>query len=192
MKSLVSKQRCTKSLAYISGKISSENSFVVNIVIRWTVEYCHLFIFLSKKSSRYAVRRAWTVGSSKIRYRNVDARKKVLRWSKFNNEKYVNNKRLPLKISSASNCTDFQSRRLHIKYIDDRGDEKFVHTVGHAFSSSWRKLNRNIPFVQLNGTAMAIPRMLTAIVENNWQPVNVLNVFLFSIELFFLSGNWKN
>ncbi len=32
-------------------------------------------------------------------------------------------------ISSASNCTDFQSRRLHIKYIDDNGDERFVHTV---------------------------------------------------------------
>jgi len=53
-------------------------------------------------------------------------------------------------ISSASNCTDFQSRRLHIKYIDDKGEERFVHT--------------------LNGTAMAIPRMLTAIIESNWQP----------------------
>ncbi|CAF1233371.1 unnamed protein product [Adineta steineri] len=53
-------------------------------------------------------------------------------------------------ISSASNCTDFQSRRLHIKYIDDNGDERFVHT--------------------LNGTAMAIPRMLTAIIESNWKP----------------------
>jgi len=53
-------------------------------------------------------------------------------------------------VSSASNCTDFQSRRLHIKYIDDNGEERFVHT--------------------LNGTAMAIPRMLTAIVESNWKP----------------------
>ncbi len=34
-----------------------------------------------------------------------------------------------IQISSASNCTDFQSRRLHIKYIDENGDERFVHTV---------------------------------------------------------------
>lgn len=55
-------------------------------------------------------------------------------------------------ISSASNCTDYQSRRLHIKYKQDKHKQDplsyFVHT--------------------LNGTACAIPRMLTAIVESNW------------------------
>jgi len=46
---------------------------------------------------------------------------------------------------SSSNCTDFQSRRLKIKYKD--GEESgFVHT--------------------LNGTAVAIGRMLIAILEN--------------------------
>jgi len=55
-------------------------------------------------------------------------------------------------ISSASNCSDYQSRRLHIKSSSDKKDTNsstnFVHT--------------------LNGTACAVPRMLTAIVESNW------------------------
>lgn len=58
-------------------------------------------------------------------------------------------------ISSASNCTDFQSRRLNIKYRTLTADEetnevftyKFVHTI--------------------NGTACAVPRMLIAICEQN-------------------------
>lgn len=50
---------------------------------------------------------------------------------------------------STSNCTDFQARRLNIKYRDDQGNKAFVHT--------------------LNGTAVAIGRMIIAILENNQQ-----------------------
>jgi len=46
---------------------------------------------------------------------------------------------------SSSNCTDFQARRLNIKYRNN-GKPEFVHT--------------------LNGTAVAIGRMLIAILEN--------------------------
>ncbi len=49
---------------------------------------------------------------------------------------------------SNSNCTDFQSRRLNIKYKSKDG-QKFVHT--------------------LNGTAFAIGRILVAIIENYQQ-----------------------
>ncbi|XP_078462441.1 serine--tRNA ligase, mitochondrial [Lampetra planeri] len=48
-------------------------------------------------------------------------------------------------ISSASNCTDYQSRRLHIKYFDSSRNLKYAHTV--------------------NGTACAVPRLLIAILE---------------------------
>ncbi|CAF0841917.1 unnamed protein product [Rotaria sordida] len=71
-------------------------------------------------------------------------------YRKYDIETWMPAKEFYGEISSASNCTDFQSRRLHIKYINDNGDEQFVHT--------------------LNGTAMAIPRMLTAIIELNWNP----------------------
>lgn len=52
-------------------------------------------------------------------------------------------------ITSCSNCTDFQARRLAIKYRKDDGSTDFVHT--------------------LNGTAIAIGRTLVAILENNQQ-----------------------
>jgi seryl-tRNA synthetase len=48
-------------------------------------------------------------------------------------------------IVSCSNCTDWQSLRLDIKY-DENGERKYVHT--------------------LNSTAIAISRMIVAIVEN--------------------------
>lgn len=48
-------------------------------------------------------------------------------------------------LSSCSNCTDFQSRRLNIKYKTKDGRKNFVHT--------------------LNGTACAIPRTLIALCE---------------------------
>jgi len=50
---------------------------------------------------------------------------------------------------STSNCTDFQARRLNIRYKDKSGKLNFVHTV--------------------NGTAFAIPRPLIAIIENYQQ-----------------------
>lgn len=50
-------------------------------------------------------------------------------------------------ISSSSNCTDFQSKRLNI-YVDD-GERNRVHA--HT----------------VNGTACAVPRMLIAIMEHN-------------------------
>ena len=52
---------------------------------------------------------------------------------------------------STSNCTDFQARRLNIRYRQEKDEQevKFVHT--------------------LNGTAFAIGRMLIAIIENYQQ-----------------------
>ncbi|KAH3662086.1 hypothetical protein OGAPHI_006267 [Ogataea philodendri] len=53
-------------------------------------------------------------------------------------------------VSSTSNCLDYQSRRLHARYRDEKNKLKFVHT--------------------LNGTACAVPRVLLALVENNYDP----------------------
>lgn len=49
-------------------------------------------------------------------------------------------------VTSTSNCTDYQSRRLNIKFKDDDGKNKYVHT--------------------LNGTAIAVGRAMLAIFEN--------------------------
>ncbi|MEK7167350.1 MAG: serine--tRNA ligase [Patescibacteria group bacterium] len=52
-------------------------------------------------------------------------------------------------ITSTSNCTDFQARRLNIRYRNKKGKLNFVHT--------------------LNGTAFAIGRIIIAIIENYQQ-----------------------
>ncbi len=52
-------------------------------------------------------------------------------------------------VTSTSNCTDFQARRLNIKYTTDSGDKALVHT--------------------LNGTAAAMSRTPLAIMENYQQ-----------------------
>lgn len=49
-------------------------------------------------------------------------------------------------VTSTSNCTDYQARRLNIKYKDDEGKNRYVH--------------------MLNGTAIAISRAIIAILEN--------------------------
>jgi seryl-tRNA synthetase len=49
-------------------------------------------------------------------------------------------------VTSTSNCTDYQSRRLNVRYKDDDGKNKFVHS--------------------LNGTAIAVSRGIIAILEN--------------------------
>jgi len=76
---------------------------------------------------------------------------------KYDIEVWLPGKRMWGEISSASNCTDFQSRRFNIKYnsfspnyeTNELFQTNYVHTV--------------------NGTASAIPRMLIALVENNQQ-----------------------
>lgn len=58
-------------------------------------------------------------------------------------------------VSSLSNCTDYQSRRLHIRYRRETTPNTSVPQQG------------SLPFAHtLNGTAAAIPRLLVALLEN--------------------------
>jgi seryl-tRNA synthetase len=53
-------------------------------------------------------------------------------------------------VTSVSICTDYQTRRLDTRILEANGSrKKFPHTV--------------------NGTAMAVPRVLAAILENGWR-----------------------
>lgn len=63
-------------------------------------------------------------------------------------------------ISSLSNCTDYQSRRLHIRYRPDTS----IPSLG---SLSPPPTSGVVPFAHtLNGTAAAIPRLIIALLEN--------------------------
>merc|ERR1711972_1062363 len=69
-------------------------------------------------------------------------------YRKFDIEAWMPGMRKWGEISSCSNCTDFQARRLNVRYKENINQKKnlcFPHT--------------------LNGTACAVPRMLIAILE---------------------------
>jgi seryl-tRNA synthetase len=56
-----------------------------------------------------------------------------------------------LEVSSCSNCTDFQARRANIRYRPAAGEKpRFIHT--------------------LNGSGLAFPRTIAAILEHHQQP----------------------
>ncbi|CAG5114708.1 unnamed protein product [Candidula unifasciata] len=94
---------------------------------------------------------------------------------KFDIEAWMYGKNIWGEISSCSNCTDFQSRRLNIKYISPSGELRHVHTV--------------------NGTACAVPRLITAILEQNQQQRRKLDLpeilwpYLGGLKCF--SPEWK-
>lgn len=61
-------------------------------------------------------------------------------------------------VSSTSNCTDYQARRLHIRYRPSQNPPSFTSTQPSP---------SGLPFAHtLNGTAVAIPRLIIALVEN--------------------------
>lgn len=59
-------------------------------------------------------------------------------------------------VGSNSNCTDYQARRLNIKYTDKEGNRKYVHT--------------------LNNTAIATSRCMLTILENYQQKDNSIKI----------------
>jgi seryl-tRNA synthetase len=65
-----------------------------------------------------------------------------------------------LEVSSVSNFEAFQSNRLKLRYKDKEGKPKLAHT--------------------LNGSALALPRIVAALMENNQAPegINVPNVLI--------------
>ncbi len=69
--------------------------------------------------------------------------------AKYDIEAWIPSENKYRETHSTSNCTDFQARRLNIRYRDKAGKLNFVHT--------------------LNGTAFAIGRTLIAILENYQQ-----------------------
>jgi len=55
-----------------------------------------------------------------------------------------------LEVSSCSTCTDYQARRAGIRFREKGGKPEFVHT--------------------LNGSGLALPRTMIAVLENYQQP----------------------
>jgi len=74
---------------------------------------------------------------------------------KFDCEAWIPTQGTYREVTSTSNCTEFQSRRLNIRYRDENGTK---------------------PVATLNGTLVAIPRMIVAILENHQNADGSVNV----------------
>ena len=74
---------------------------------------------------------------------------------KFDIEAWIPTQMAYREVTSTSNCTEFQARRLNIRYKDENGT-KAVAT--------------------LNGTLVAIPRMIVALLENHQNPDGTVNI----------------
>ena len=74
---------------------------------------------------------------------------------KFDCEAWIPTQNAYREVTSTSNCTEFQSRRLNIRYKDSAGTR---------------------PVATLNGTLCAIPRIIVAIIENHQQADGSVNI----------------
>ena len=74
---------------------------------------------------------------------------------KFDIEAWIPTQKAYREVTSTSNCTEFQARRLNIRYRDSEGTK---------------------PVATLNGTLVAVPRMIVAILENHQQADGSVNV----------------
>ena len=74
---------------------------------------------------------------------------------KFDCEAWIPTQGAYREVTSTSNCTEFQARRLNIRYRDESGTK---------------------PVATLNGTLVAIPRMIVAILENHQNADSSVNV----------------
>ena len=74
---------------------------------------------------------------------------------KFDCEAWIPTQNAYREVTSTSNCTEFQARRLNIRYRDEAGTK---------------------PVATLNGTLVAVPRMIVAILENHQNQDGSVNV----------------
>ena len=74
---------------------------------------------------------------------------------KFDCEAWIPTQGAYREVTSTSNCTEFQARRLNIRYRDEAGTK---------------------PVATLNGTLVAVPRMIVAILENHQNQDGTVNV----------------
>ena len=69
-------------------------------------------------------------------------------------EVYSRAQRRWLEVSSISNFESYQANRMHLRFKDENGKTRLAHT--------------------LNGSALALPRVMAALIENNQTPNGII------------------
>ena len=126
-------------------------------------EKVEMFVFTSPEDAKEEHKRLlqWEkdfLNAMGIPYRVLDIASGDLGSSanrKFDIEAWIPTQNAYREVTSTSNCTEFQARRLNIRMKDENGTR---------------------PLATLNGTLVAVPRMIVAILENNQNADGSVNV----------------
>ncbi len=126
-------------------------------------EKVEMFIFCSPEDAKAEHQRLlqWEkdfLNAMELPYRVIDIASGDLGSSanrKFDIEAWIPTQEAYREVTSTSNCTEFQARRLNIRMKDENGTK---------------------PLATLNGTLVAVPRMIVAILENNQNADGSVNI----------------
>lgn len=126
-------------------------------------EKVEMFIFCKPEDAKEEHKRLlqWEkdfLNAMELPYRVIDIASGDLGSSanrKFDIEAWIPTQNAYREVTSTSNCTEFQARRLNIRMKDENGTR---------------------PLATLNGTLVAVPRMIVAILENNQNADGSVNV----------------
>jgi seryl-tRNA synthetase len=83
----------------------------------------------------------------------------IIATKKYDIEGYMYSQDKYKELVSCSNCTDWQSRRLNIKYVDRSGDKKFLHTL-NSTAISQRPLVAILEAYQQKDGSIKVPEVL--------------------------------
>ncbi|MBU2477426.1 serine--tRNA ligase, partial [Candidatus Micrarchaeota archaeon] len=83
----------------------------------------------------------------------------VVASKKYDVEGYSPREKKYIEVMSCSNCTDFQSRGLNIKFFD-KNEKKFVHTLNNTMVATARMLRLVLENFQTKKGTVKIPKAL--------------------------------
>jgi len=63
-------------------------------------------------------------------------------------------------IASCTNCTDYQARKLNIRFVDEKGEKQVVHTVNDTAIATQRTIAAILENFQRSDGSIKIPRVL--------------------------------
>lgn len=63
-------------------------------------------------------------------------------------------------VTSCANCTDYQARRLNIRYIDEKGNKEYVHILNNTMVATSRAMVAILENFQRKDGSVAVPKAL--------------------------------
>uniref|UniRef100_A0AC35TSL2 Serine--tRNA ligase n=1 Tax=Rhabditophanes sp. KR3021 TaxID=114890 RepID=A0AC35TSL2_9BILA len=95
-------------------------------------------------------------------------------YKKYDIEAWMKGRKMFGEVSSSSNCTDYQTRRLNVKFQNEIGEYEFLHTVNGTAVASTRTLISILENSQKGKTIPSFPSVLNINMDRGkWQPLKM-------------------